>query len=216
MEPAAILPLPTEVHPETACVPIAGEAPVLRALRTLLHRVAASRVVVVAAEPVVAAVAEIVGPTGAAVVTVGSAADWERAILAGLEHLDAQPLSPVLVHDWRHPLVPPEVTDRVLAELQAGHRVVVPVTAVTDSVKEIDADRAVVSTVDRATLRNVQYPRGFAVAALADLLARGADPVTAALTAGEPVTTVDGHADAGRFALPGDTALLAALIATRR
>lgn len=216
MEPAAILPLPTEVRPETACVPIAGEAPVLRALRTLLHRVAGSRIVVAVAEPVAAAVADLVGPTGAAVIAVEPAADWRRAVLAGLEHLDAQALSPVLMHDWRHPLVPTGVTERVVAELLAGHRVVVPVTAVTDSVKEVDADRAVLRTVDRTTLRNVQYPRGFAAAALADLLSRGADPVAVALAAGEPVTTVDGHADAGRFTLPGDAELLAALITTSR
>lgn len=212
-ELSAVLPLSLELDPESACVPIAGQASVVRALGAL-HRAVASRVVVAVAEPLRAAVTELVGSM-CVVIPVDPASDWRAATRAGLDFLAAQSLSPVLLHDWRHPLVPPDVTGRVVAELTAGHRVVVPVTAVTDSVKEVDADGAVIATVDRATLRNVQYPRGFAAATLADLLTRGADPVAAALDAGEPVVTVDGHADAGRFTLPADAALLEAIITSR-
>ena len=42
------------------------------------------------------------------------------------------------VIDVRHPLVPGEVTDRVIAGLRAGHPIVVPVVPVTDSVKRVD------------------------------------------------------------------------------
>lgn len=213
-ELSAVLPLSLELNPESACVPIAGQASVVRALGAL-HRVVASRIVVAVAEPFRAAVTELVGSM-CVVIPVDPAGDWRASTRAGLDYLAAQSLSPVLLHDWRHPLVPPDVTDRVVAELTAGHRVVVPVTAVTDSVKEVDADGAVIATVDRSTLRNVQYPRGFAAATLADLLTRGADPVAAALDAGEPVVTVDGHADAGRFTLPADAALLEAIITSRR
>jgi 2-C-methyl-D-erythritol 4-phosphate cytidylyltransferase len=214
MEPSAILPLPAAVDPAAGCRPLAGRAPLARALDALLQRVAARRVVVVVAESAHAAVRDVVG--AAAVVVVDSAADWRQCVRSGLEHLVAEPLSPVLVQDWRHPLAPAEVTDRVLAELAAGWHVVVPVTDVTDSVKEVGADGAVIATVDRTTLRNVQYPRGFAASTLADLLARDPDPVAAALSAGESVRTVDGHADACRFALPADAALLEAIITTRR
>jgi 2-C-methyl-D-erythritol 4-phosphate cytidylyltransferase len=215
MEPSAILPLPTAVDPVSGCRPLAGRTPVARALDALLPWVAARRLVVVVAESAHAAVRDAVE---AEVVLVGvePAADWRQCVGIGLERLAAEPLSPVLVHDWRHPLAPADVTDRVLAELSAGWPVVVPVADVTDSVKEVGVDGEVVATVDRTTLRNVQYPRGFTAAALAGLLARGADPVAAALAAGESVRTVDGHADACRFTLPADAALLEAIITTRR
>lgn len=215
---AAVLPLPMEVDPEAGCVPIAGESPVVRALGALLHRIAAERVVVAVAEPARAALASALagGPMAAvAVLGVDASFDWRQTVRAGLEHPAVQPFSSVVVHDWRHPLAPAEVTDRVVAALVSRHRVVVPVTAVTDSVKEVDGDGAVIATIDRTTLRNIQYPRGFAVQTLADLFTRGADPVAAAFAAGESVTTVDGHPDAGRFTLPADAALLEAIITTR-
>jgi 2-C-methyl-D-erythritol 4-phosphate cytidylyltransferase len=124
----------------------------------------------------------------------------------------------VLVHDYRHPLVPGEVTDRVIAGLAAGHRIVVPVIPVTDSVKSVDERGAVVATIDRTTLRAVQYPRGFTASALAELLASGPidDEFDTAVAAGLPIAVVDGHADAVRFTLPADAELLDAIITSRR
>ena len=214
MEPLAVLPLPTEVDPEAGWAPIAGESPILRALRAVFPAVAARCVVAVAA-PLRDVVADLVGPLGADVLAVDPALDWRGTVLTALEHLGAQSFSPIMVHDWRHPLTPVEVSDRVAAALASGHEIVVPVIAMTDSAKELDADRAVVATVDRTTLRTVQYPRGFAAGRLADLLSHGADPVAAALADGGAVHTVDGHADAGRFTLPADAALLEAILATR-
>lgn len=215
MEPAAIVPLPTEVDPVSACAPITGEPGLVRALGAVLHRV--PHVVVVVAEPFVDAVAEVLaGATDAEVIGTGAADGGREALRVGLEHLGVRGYSTILLHDWRHPLAPAEVTDRVLARLATGARIVVPVTPVTDSVKAVDAVGAVIATVDRAELRNVQYPRGFAIDTLAALSAHDADPVVAALASGVPVETVDGHADAGRFDLPADAALLEAIIATRR
>ncbi len=123
-------------------------------------------------------------------------------IAAGLEELGQEPDSstPVLIHDVRHPLVPAEVIDRVVAALAAGHRIVVPVLPVTDTVKSVDERGVVTATVDRATLLTVQYPRGFVCSTLSELIVDGAtDELQAALAAGLPVETVDGHADAVRF-----------------
>jgi 2-C-methyl-D-erythritol 4-phosphate cytidylyltransferase len=214
MEPVAVLPLPTEVDPGSGCAPIAGESPILRALRAVFPAIA-TRCVVAVAAPLHDVVAGLVGPLGVDVLVVDPALDWRDTVLASLEHLGVQPLSPVLVHDWRHPLTPVEVADRVVAALARGHETVVPVLAMTDSAKELDADRAVVATVDRTTLRTVQYPRGFTAGRLADLLSRGADPVATALAGGVALHTVDGHVDAGRFTPPADAALLEAILATR-
>ena len=222
MEPLAIVPLPTTADPAVSCAPIAGEPPVVRAVRTLLGRVAARRVVVVVACPFAARVRDALAFHGCSEVAVRALNGSDHragAIAAGLEELGQEPDSstPVLIHDVRHPLVPAEVIDRVVAALGAGHRIVVPVVPVTDSVKSVDERGVVTATVDRATLLAVQYPRGFVCSTLSELIVDGAtDELQVALAAGLPVETVDGHADAVRFTLPADAALLEAIIASRR
>jgi 2-C-methyl-D-erythritol 4-phosphate cytidylyltransferase len=220
---SAIVPVPATVDPAEILAPIAGEEPLVRAVRAMLGRVAVARVVVAVAEPLVALAHDALAARGwsaLAVVAVPTPGDRRRAIAAGLRYLAPERLSsaPVLVHDHRHPLVPGEVTDRVIAGLAAGHRIVVPVASVTDSVKSVDERGTVVGTVDRATLREVQYPRGFTAAALAELLARepGDDELGNALATGQPIFTVDGHADAVRFTLPADAELLDAIITSRQ
>jgi 2-C-methyl-D-erythritol 4-phosphate cytidylyltransferase len=221
MEPGAIVPLPMAADPAAACVPIAGEPPVARAVRALLDGpVAPGVVVVVVAEPLAARVRDVLDEHTSPEVEVCAlpvTGDRADAIAAGLEHLASEALSTILVHDVRHPLVPGEVTGRVIAGLAAGHGIVVPVVPMTDSVKAVDGRGAVVATVDRATLLTVQYPRGFASSTLRELVAAGAeDELDGALAAGLPIATVDGHADAARFTMPDDAALLEAIIASRR
>jgi 2-C-methyl-D-erythritol 4-phosphate cytidylyltransferase len=208
--------------PAAACVPIAGEPPVARAVRALLDGLVAARVVVVVAEPFVARVRDVLAEhISPEVVVCGLPVTSGRAdaIATGLEQLAPEALSssPILVHDVRHPLVPGEVTDRVIAGLAAGHGIVVPVIPMTDSVKAVDGRGVVVATADRTTLLTVQYPRGFAFSTLSELVAGGAaDELDGALAAGLPIATVDGHADGVRFTLPDDAALLEAIIASRR
>ncbi|MDT5076481.1 MAG: 2-C-methyl-D-erythritol 4-phosphate cytidylyltransferase [Mycobacterium sp.] len=223
MEPGAILPLPATVDPAAIFSAVAGDEPLVLAVRTLLDRIAASRVVVAVAEPLVALVHDVLATRGWSAVAVVAApvpGDRYRALLSGLQYLAQERLSPesVLVHDYRHPLVPGEVTDRVIAGLAAGHRIVVPVIPVTDSVKSVDERGTVVETVDRTTLRTVQYPRGFAASSLAELLGSGPidDEFDTAVAAGLPIAMVDGHADAVRFTLAADAELLDAIITSRR
>jgi 2-C-methyl-D-erythritol 4-phosphate cytidylyltransferase len=222
MEPGAIVPLPMAADPAAACVPIAGEPPVARAVRALLSELVATRVVVAVGEPLVARVRDVLAEhtlPEVAVCGIPVSGGRAEALAAGLDQLAPEALStiPILVHDVRHPLVPGEVTGRVLAGLAAGHGIVVPVVPMTDSVKAVDGRGVVVATVDRATLLTAQYPRGFAASTLRELVAGGAaDELDGALAAGLPVATVEGHADAVRFTLPDDAALLEAIIASRR
>ena len=51
---------------------------------------------------------------------------------------------------------------RVVEALRAGHSAVVPVLPLTDTIKAVDASGAVLATPDRAGLRAVQTPQGFA------------------------------------------------------
>jgi 2-C-methyl-D-erythritol 4-phosphate cytidylyltransferase len=68
----------------------------------------------------------------------------------------------VLVHDAARALTPPSLIARVVAALRSGHVAVVPALPLTDTVKAVDANGVVIATPERAGLRAVQTPQGFA------------------------------------------------------
>lgn len=75
---------------------------------------------------------------------------------------DAQQPSFVLVHDAARPLTPPGLVVRVVEALRAGHSAVVPALPLSDTIKAVDANGMVLGTPERAGLRAVQTPQGFA------------------------------------------------------
>ncbi len=79
---------------------------------------------------------------------------------AGLEALAPHAPDIVLVHDAARPFVSPALITRAIEAARATGAAI-PVLAVSDTVKIIDATGAVVSTVDRATVRTVQTPQAF-------------------------------------------------------
>jgi 2-C-methyl-D-erythritol 4-phosphate cytidylyltransferase len=214
---AAILPLPTAFVDNAGAVfgPLAGEAPLARVARTM--RGAA---VVAVAEPMIGAVRESLAAHGLSIVGVAVAEEpgaRAQCLAAGLHYFKDQPRH-VLIHDIRRPLVPESVRDRVIAGLQAGSPVVMPVLAVTDSVKAVDARGSVTGTLDRSTLRAVQYPRGFSADHLSQLLAGTSaefDELNESLRTGTPITFVDGDSDAFVVELPRDAAFVEAIITCR-
>jgi 2-C-methyl-D-erythritol 4-phosphate cytidylyltransferase len=74
----------------------------------------------------------------------------------------------VLVHDAARALTPAGLIVRVVDALRAGNNAVVPALRVSDTIKAVDANGVVLGTPDRAGLRAVQTPQGFAT----DLLLR--------------------------------------------
>jgi 2-C-methyl-D-erythritol 4-phosphate cytidylyltransferase len=68
----------------------------------------------------------------------------------------------VLVHDAARALTPPELIVRVVEALRAGHAAVVPALPLSDTIKAVDANGVVLGTPERAGLRAVQTPQGFA------------------------------------------------------
>ncbi len=74
----------------------------------------------------------------------------------------------VLVHDAARALTPPALIVRVVDALRAGHGAVVPALPLHDTIKAVDANGMVLGTPERAGLRAVQTPQGFAT----DLLSR--------------------------------------------
>jgi 2-C-methyl-D-erythritol 4-phosphate cytidylyltransferase len=217
-ELAAIVPLPATFADNAVAVfaPLAGEAPLARVVATMLG----ASVVAVAAS-LTDAVRESLAAHGRSDVGVAVAEDpgsRAQCLTAGLHYLKGQPRH-VLIHDLRRPLAPVGLRDRVIAALQAGSPVVMPMLAVTDSVKAVDARGSVTGTLDRSTLRTVQYPRGFAADQLSQLLAGRTsdefDELDEALRTGTRITVVDGDADAFVIELPRDAAFVEAIIACR-
>ncbi len=78
-----------------------------------------------------------------------------------------------LVHDAARPFVDPGLIDRAI---EAGrlYGAAIPGVAVTDTVKRVAADGAVLETLDRTALRSVQTPQSFRLRPLAEAHARAA------------------------------------------
>ncbi|MCI6206091.1 MAG: 2-C-methyl-D-erythritol 4-phosphate cytidylyltransferase [Corynebacterium glucuronolyticum] len=71
----------------------------------------------------------------------------------------------VLIHDAARALTPPGLFARVTRSVLEGNEAVIPTVPVTDTIKVVE-NHAVIDTPDRSTLRAVQTPQGFNLAAL--------------------------------------------------
>jgi 2-C-methyl-D-erythritol 4-phosphate cytidylyltransferase len=123
----------------------------------------------------------------------------------------------VLVHDAARALTPPELVVRVVEALRAGYQAVVPVLPLSDTIKAVDASGAVLETPDRAGLRAVQTPQGFAT----DLLLRAyqqagtadfTDDASLVERVGGQVQVVDGDPLAFKITTPLDLLLAQAIM----
>ena len=129
-----------------------------------------------------AAAAAGAGRCGGIEVVAGSPRSRQASVALGLAAaLAAVPQADVvIVHDAARALTPPEVTQRVVAAVRAGHEAVVPALPVTDTVKEVEARREgepepVVGTPRRDRLRAVQTPQGFSTPVLVAAHRAGAE-----------------------------------------
>jgi 2-C-methyl-D-erythritol 4-phosphate cytidylyltransferase len=116
------------------------------------------------------------------------------SVRAGLAEVPADALV-VLVHDAARPLLPEEVIERVLAPLSDGWEGVVPGLAVSDTLKRVASDGAVLETVPRDSLYAVQTPQAFLADALRRAVADGAEATDCAglvEASGGRVKVVDG------------------------
>jgi 2-C-methyl-D-erythritol 4-phosphate cytidylyltransferase / 2-C-methyl-D-erythritol 2,4-cyclodiphosphate synthase len=130
------------------------------------------------------------------------AATRQGSVRAGLEALTAHAPDLVLVHDAARPFVSPALIARATAAARASGAAI-PVLSLSDTVKTVDAEGCVVSTIDRPTVRTVQTPQAFAFKPLLEAHrsahAAGRDSFTddASLMewAGHKVRTFDGEAE---------------------
>ena len=177
-----------------ALVPVGGVSLLRRAAAGLIASGVVSHVVVTApAEEVDRFRAELgglpdgsvgasAGRRGEIEVVAGSPRSRQASVALGLAAaLAAVPQADVvIVHDAARALTPPEVTQRVVAAVRAGHEAVVPALPVTDTVKEVGVSAAgqpepVVATPRRTRLRAVQTPQGFETSVLVAAHRAGAE-----------------------------------------
>jgi len=99
-------------------------------------------------------------PTAVGLCVVEGGATRQESVALALA-ATAAAYSIILVHDAARALTPPDQIERVVAAVRSGRPAVVPVLPVADTIKQVDADDAIVATVDRSSLRAVQTPQGF-------------------------------------------------------
>jgi 2-C-methyl-D-erythritol 4-phosphate cytidylyltransferase len=103
---------------------------------------------------------------GGKATVVAGGADRTESVSLALAALAGAPGSQapefVLVHDAARALTPPGLIVRVVNALRAGHAAVVPALPLHDTIKAVDANGLVLGTPERAGLRAVQTPQGFA------------------------------------------------------
>jgi len=126
----------------------------------------------------------------------------------------------VLVHDAARALTPPGLIARVVDALRAGHGAVVPALPLSDTIKAVDANGVVLGTPERAGLRAVQTPQGFATDLLLRAYERAARLVGADFTddaslvehVGGQVQVVDGDPLAFKITTQLDLLLAQAIV----
>ncbi len=190
---------------------VGGRTMLQRCVDGLLASGAVDEVVVVVGADQLERAATLVGP-GATVVQGG--AERTDSVRAGLAAVDVADW--ILVHDAARPLTPPEMIARIVAELRTGRGAVIPAVAVTDTIKSIDVHGDVIDTPDRAGLRAVQTPQGFAADVLRRAYAAAGDIATddAALVEqiGESVHVVEGDRLAFKITTTLDVTLAEAIL----
>ena len=133
---------------------------------------------------------------------------------------DAEEPNFVLVHDAARALTPPGLVVRVVEALRAGHSAVVPALPLSDTVKAVDANGVVLGTPERAGLRAVQTPQGFATELLLRAYQRAADLTGSDFTddaslvehIGAQVQVVDGDPLAFKITTRWDVLLAEAIV----
>jgi 2-C-methyl-D-erythritol 4-phosphate cytidylyltransferase/2-C-methyl-D-erythritol 2,4-cyclodiphosphate synthase len=150
--------------------------------------------------------------------------DSAKVITGGVLRSDSvklalQSLSPsveyVLVHDAARGLATSDLAGRVLAELKGGELAVIPALAVVDTIKEVDEKGYVRNTPNRASLKAVQTPQGFAASVLKrahEASEDATDDAALVEAIGVKVKTIPGEARAMKVTNAEDIALAIALI----
>lgn len=209
-----------------ALVELAGIPLVVRAVRGIIDSHAARTLVITAPKTHVEEVTRLLsadlGPNPSAdIVVIPGGTTRQDSVAAALAALPPE-VTHVLVHDAARCLTPPSVIKRVQAALESGSQAVIPALEVVDTIKTVATSPEtthVTGTPERANLRAVQTPQGFALDVLRRAHANGpadADGATddAGLVEalGVQVDVVAGAEEALKITTPADLERAAAFL----
>lgn len=136
----------------------------------------------------------------ASFMVVEGGADRQESVKKGLEALSVAEPEHVLIHDGVRPFVDEALIERVISELDAGSKAVLPALAVADTLKAADETGHVAKTVPRDGLYGAQTPQGFKFKAILDAHRKAAPDTQSVFTddsaiaewAAMPVKLVEG------------------------
>lgn len=141
-----------------------------------------------------------------------------ESVLRGIEALEVRSPEILLVHDAARPLVPVDVIDRLLAQLDQFDGAI-PVLPVVDTLVEDDGHMG--RAVGRDRLRRVQTPQAFRFEALADAHRRwpagqdASDDAQMLRSIGRDVALVEGDAALEKLTTPEDWVRAEAMLGSR-
>jgi 2-C-methyl-D-erythritol 4-phosphate cytidylyltransferase len=142
------------------------------------------------------------------------------SVRAGLAAVPSE-IDVVLIHDAARPLVTREVVDRAIAAAERGLCAVVGVP-VADTIQEVDDTGRIITTPDRALLRQAQTPQAFPRAIIVDAYARAAadgvgatDDAALVTRYGGVVFVIEGDRENLKVTTPADVAVADALLRAR-
>ena len=152
--------------------------------------------------------AQIKGIVGEEITVVTGGATRSESVRIGLDAVNERAKF-VLVHDAARSLASTALAQSVIDALRAGDVAVIPGVPEVDTVKIVDAGGYVTSTPDRASLRKVQTPQGFAHPVLKAAHAvpqEATDDAVLVANAGHQVRIIDGEERALKITTPSDLA----------
>ena len=197
-----------------ALVLVGGEPLLVHAVRGLHSSGRVDRVVVAAPPSHLDSMVGALARAGVQAHLVPGGASRTQSVRLALDAVGAD-ATVVLVHDAARAFTPPEVIAAVVAAVESGAPAVIPVLPVADTLKRVDAAGVVVDTPNRAELRIVQTPQGFAADVLRRAYAAGDDSTDDAGLVerlGIPIMTVPGHPNALKITTGFDLAVAEAVL----
>lgn len=193
---------------------VAGRSLLERAVDGLLESGVVDHVVVAVPRERIDEAKQVLGERAT---VVAGGPDRTRSVSLALAALAGDP-DFVLVHDAARALTPPALITRVVDALRAGHDAVVPALRLHDTIKAVDANGVVLGTPERAGLRAVQTPQGFATELLRRAYRSGAgaagftDDASLVEHVGGQVQVVDGDPLAFKITTQLDLLLAEAIV----
>ncbi|MEY2779883.1 MAG: 2-C-methyl-D-erythritol 4-phosphate cytidylyltransferase [Actinomycetota bacterium] len=123
----------------------------------------------------------------------------------------------ICVHDAARPFASAHLYREVIAQVHGGADGAVPALAVTDTIKQVNAQNIVVATPDRSTLVAVQTPQAFRASVLRDAHAsspEGTDDATLVEAMSKQVVVVAGESMNRKLTAPEDLEWARAMAST--